>query len=747
MTPAAPPASASRHQESLQALLLASYYATGTAVGGDMLRPKCMIALTNEMTTGLEVAGFNMRREGNAFSGLEGFPHHAVEVPHGDAAGGGLKSSGGATSTTNGPAAAEPLKESDGHRGATAPAADTRHVSVRSTSAAPQPLPLDLIISSRLLAQLTSAYRTTTTDALRLTPLAPAPPTGPSAPSYASSPRMTAQAARGGHGGGGSGAALSLSAPWRSPRGRYCEILAHVSAKTRRRVSSPEQLAHDAPALLDALNEAQGLVRAHGLGGAMAFAMTASVHACRAVVLHALGDPVAALEAAEATLTAWETRLSRFVDFMAASLLVQLVPLWVAAHREDGVRAILRHLTNLATMWPVGAVLLGKAQRRIMYAATGAPTAMRAAAAGAAPATDAVATAAAPATTLQPVAVSAGGRVGSAAALDGSAAAGNSTTALAAGTNSRSSTTTTTTFSAANGAGRQKRQRARPGVRAGAGGFDAFVAVSANMGGAVLRRVAPPRQNAAATQYAPSGGVADAEYDRLRSAALAVEASNDSPFVSSPRQAGDVVVTEADASAAATDAAGVGAVGAIKASHARGIHHEQQQQQQAGSVRGHWNGSSGSLTDTVPPDSGHLHHIARQSHSARATPAAAGGDTEMASHLRTSPALVPLPVSQQHKPLWRAADTFPLSGAEGPSSSDGGGRLGSSAGPRDHAMGSAASEWHNTQPIGGGGSSGTPFSFEMLVDNSLFEGLQPLPPLNPAVAAAASAAADAAADA
>ena len=72
--------------------------------------------------------------------------------------------------------------------------------------------------------------------------------------------------------------------------------------KTRRRVSSPAELQRIAPSLLAALDDAETLQLAHCVGGAMSFTTDATIHTSRAVVLHACGDTVAALAAADAAI-------------------------------------------------------------------------------------------------------------------------------------------------------------------------------------------------------------------------------------------------------------------------------------------------------------------------------------------------------------------------------------------------------------------------------------------------------------
>jgi hypothetical protein len=48
-------------------------------------------------------------------------------------------------------------------------------------------------------------------------------------------------------------------------------ILAIVTTKTRRRISTPEELRKVAPSLLDALDEAEEIEKQHHVGGPMDF--------------------------------------------------------------------------------------------------------------------------------------------------------------------------------------------------------------------------------------------------------------------------------------------------------------------------------------------------------------------------------------------------------------------------------------------------------------------------------------------
>ena len=72
--------------------------------------------------------------------------------------------------------------------------------------------------------------------------------------------------------------------------------------KTRRRVSSPAELRRIAPALLEALDDAEAVQAAHCVGGAMSFTTDATILTSRAVVLYACGDTGAALAAADAAI-------------------------------------------------------------------------------------------------------------------------------------------------------------------------------------------------------------------------------------------------------------------------------------------------------------------------------------------------------------------------------------------------------------------------------------------------------------
>lgn len=374
--------------ETISAAMLCAYYTCGMSASGDMLRAKLYIGLANEMADGLELssAAVKRRERTNAFS---------TDRPGGDVSP-VLTSVGGTTGGAAAPeagsrpnkrrksgAAAAAAIDGSGSTVDTAPGissstpsaargSGTTAGTLADSGAAPDTLaaallpdvrsgiPLDLLLTVRFLAQMTSAYRSGIVPAVRGFG-------GLAGGGGGSNSTATGSAAgSGGGGGGGMDTGNSLS-DWDSPRGKVSRILAHVTEKTRRRISTPDQLRKIAPHLLEALNEAAELTSVHHIGGPMEFATQAAIYTSRAVVLHACGEIARALEAADLSLAVMDNDLRLFSAYFTASVFVQLIPIFMSSGRLDRVARVMEFLTDITKMWPVGHILLAKATRRIYY--------------------------------------------------------------------------------------------------------------------------------------------------------------------------------------------------------------------------------------------------------------------------------------------------------------------------------------------------------------------------------------------
>lgn len=292
--------------ETISALTLVGYYTCGVCVSGDFLRAKLYIALANEMADGLEMSAAAARRRStqNTFSTDRQLAAGAAAAEGASAGAQGVAQSNNARRAGNNMAGLDPA--SDPRAG----------------------VPVDVLLAVRFLAQMTSAYR--------------------------------------------SGAGLALpsvraEADFESPRGKVSRLLAYVTQKTRRRVTSPAEMKRIAGELLVALNDADAIEAQYHAGGPMSFCTQAAIHTSRAVVLHAVGETRGALQYVDRALAAMDNNLRQFASFITSSVLVQLIPVCFAGGRRDTVQTIMGYLQDLSRMWPVGNILVAKAQRRIEY--------------------------------------------------------------------------------------------------------------------------------------------------------------------------------------------------------------------------------------------------------------------------------------------------------------------------------------------------------------------------------------------
>jgi hypothetical protein len=310
-------------QETISAALLLGYYAVGTAADGDMLRAKCYISLANEMADGLEntPAAIRRRAVSNAFSttGASTSTSASAAAASAPSAGSGLSLTV-STPTASSESSYSPMAFSS--------SAPSTPLSTAASADVPTGVPLDILLSVRFLAQMISAYR--------------------SGPESGVSDRRRGE-------------------EWATPRGRVSRILAFVTERTRRKISTPESLRMHAPELLRALDDAEAINTEHRLGGAMDFSTQAAIHTSRAVVLHACGDYAQAQAAADRAMQAMNTPLRVYSTFMTTSVFVQLIPVLMAGRRLDAVNTLITYLRDVAAMWPVGRVLVEKSQRRIQY--------------------------------------------------------------------------------------------------------------------------------------------------------------------------------------------------------------------------------------------------------------------------------------------------------------------------------------------------------------------------------------------
>lgn len=331
--------------ETISGSMLCAYYMCGVAATGDMLRAKLYISLANEMADGLEtsVAAVKRRERINTFSSDRPKEQQQQQQPgnntnpsnvHSTDKNNGSKTNSSSQAVSKKRKVAYDLKPESTNLPVVVVTPP-----ITPSSSTDSGIPQDILLSVRFLAQMTSAYRSGTVPALRAVSI-----------------------------NSGNGTNANDSNEIDSPRGRVSRILAHVTDKTRRRVSTPDQLRRIAPQLLEALGEAERIDREFHVGAPMDFNTQAAIHTSRAVVLHACGDIDQALKYAEKALEVMNTELRHFLAYVCASVLVQLIPIFMAGNRMDKVKIVVSYLHDLSQMWPVGYVLLAKASRRVSYA-------------------------------------------------------------------------------------------------------------------------------------------------------------------------------------------------------------------------------------------------------------------------------------------------------------------------------------------------------------------------------------------
>jgi hypothetical protein len=460
--------------ETFSACLLMGFYTCCCAANGDFLRSKMYVSLANEMADGMETSAAAARRRQRVQGGGAGAGSAVAGVDaalYGSSNGGSSSSSSATGAATAAPGAGSGLgkkrrQPDGGGRAGDAPgdAGSSQQPPQSSSGAALTPrstadadvstfsIPVDLLLSARFLAQLTSSYRSGAGAAAVFAALVTNPdavlsavrntagdassgqgsggegggggesggrgggsgssghatggvggggePTGVGAAAAAAAgafaagagfpafalgsggpggvstiaglPSSRGDASSDGFGGLAGAGASGTAEEWTTPRGRMSRLLSYVTMKTRRRISTTQELRALAPSLFALLDEAEGLVKAHGIGGTMSFMFLATVCASRAVVHSACGHGREAVLFAQRALALMDTDFRLFVDPIVASILVVLIPIAHGAGQGRLLERIMGVLRDTARMWPVGHLLLAKAERRLAYCSGGA---------------------------------------------------------------------------------------------------------------------------------------------------------------------------------------------------------------------------------------------------------------------------------------------------------------------------------------------------------------------------------------